>query len=180
MLLRQACPVFETNWMIPILVRFFCTQLELFIDVCRCGGCNCQRAVRARQPKTRGLPIFGSATVPFVNNIVEQLDAHQDRQTRTYCVFIKLYVLTMLQFGSLCPHEPRLVKKLLPVITELITTTSAISLLYECVHTCITGGMLQGYAGNNLATTCVTKLAAFLQDTDHNREHVALKISDCF
>jgi AP-3 complex subunit delta-1 len=75
-----------------------------------------------------------------------------------------------LQFGAMCPHEARLVKKLLPPISELIVTTSAISLLYECVHTCIIGGMLQGAGGSGLATTCVTKLAAFLQDPDHNRE----------
>ncbi|KAG2737299.1 hypothetical protein P692DRAFT_2064486 [Suillus brevipes Sb2] len=35
-------------------------------------------------------------------------------------------------FGSLSPHEPRLVKKLQPPITDLISTTSTISLLYEC------------------------------------------------
>lgn len=29
--------------------------------------------------------------------------------------------------------------------------------------------MLQGHAGGSLARTCVTKLAAFLQDSDHNR-----------
>lgn len=61
-------------------------------------------------------------------------------------------------------------KKLQPPITDLISTTPAISLLYECVHTCITGGMLQGTSGNALARMCVTKLAAFLQDPDQNRK----------
>ncbi|KAI0307634.1 adaptin N terminal region-domain-containing protein [Multifurca ochricompacta] len=56
-------------------------------------------------------------------------------------------------FGFLSPHEPRLVKKLQPPITELISTTSAISLLYECL--------------------CVTKLAAFLQDPDQNLKYIA-------
>lgn len=59
-------------------------------------------------------------------------------------------------------------KKLQPPITDLISTTSAISLLYECVRTCIIGGMLQGYGGSQLARTCVTKLAGFLQDRDQN------------
>ncbi|KAI0783126.1 Adaptor protein complex AP-3 delta subunit [Abortiporus biennis] len=77
-------------------------------------------------------------------------------------------------FGSLTPHEPRLVKKLQPPITELISTTPAISLLYECVHTCIIGGMLQGTSGNSLARTCVTKLANFLQDEDQNLKYIAL------
>jgi AP-3 complex subunit delta-1 len=73
------------------------------------------------------------------------------------------------KFGSLSPYEPRLVKKLQPPITELISTTAAISLLYECVHTCIIGGMLQGPSGDSLARLCVSKLAAFIQDVDQNR-----------
>ncbi|KAI0354633.1 Ap3d1 protein [Trametes cingulata] len=77
-------------------------------------------------------------------------------------------------FGTLTPYEPRLVKKLQPPITDLISTTSAISLLYECVRTCIIGGMLQGHSGNQLARTCVTKLAGFLQDRDQNLKYIAL------
>ncbi|KAJ7070698.1 adaptin N terminal region-domain-containing protein [Mycena amicta] len=77
-------------------------------------------------------------------------------------------------FGSLSPHEPRLVKKLQAPITELISTTPAISLLYECVHTCIIGGMLQGSSGDSLARMCVSKLAAFIQDADQNLKYIAL------
>jgi hypothetical protein len=78
--------------------------------------------------------------------------------------------LTESQFGFLSPYELRLVKKLQPPITELISTTPAISLLYECVHTCIVGGMLRHASGDSLAELCVTKLAAFLQDPDQNRK----------
>ncbi|KAG6911280.1 hypothetical protein DXG01_002119 [Tephrocybe rancida] len=77
-------------------------------------------------------------------------------------------------FGSLSPYEPRLVKKLQPPITELISTTQAISLLYECVHTCIIGGMLQGSNGDSLARLCASKLAAFIQDADQNLKYIAL------
>ncbi|KAJ3755997.1 adaptin N terminal region-domain-containing protein [Lentinula raphanica] len=77
-------------------------------------------------------------------------------------------------FGTLSPYEPRLVKKLQPPITELISTTPAISLLYECVHTCIIGGMLEGSSGDALARTCVSKLAAFIQDQDQNLKYIAL------
>ncbi|KAF9011132.1 Ap3d1 protein [Cyathus striatus] len=77
-------------------------------------------------------------------------------------------------FGSLSPYEPRLVKKLQPPITELISTTTAISLLYECVHTCIIGGMLQGSSGNSLAKLCISKLAAFIEDPDQNLKYIAL------
>ncbi|KAJ7204362.1 adaptin N terminal region-domain-containing protein [Mycena pura] len=77
-------------------------------------------------------------------------------------------------FGCLAPYEPRLVRKLQPPITELISTTPAISLLYECVHTCIIGGMLQGPSGDSLARMCVSKLAAFIEDADQNLKYIAL------
>ncbi|KAI0271465.1 Ap3d1 protein [Gloeopeniophorella convolvens] len=77
-------------------------------------------------------------------------------------------------FGFLSPYEPRLVRKLQPPITELISTTPAISLLYECVHTCIVGGMLRHASGDSLAELCVTKLATFLQDPDQNLKYIAL------
>ena len=77
------------------------------------------------------------------------------------------------QFGALTPHEPRLLHKLQKPIKDLIGTTPAISLLYECVHTCIVGGMLQSPSGDTLARTCVTKLATFLQDPDQNRKFTA-------
>ncbi|KAF8323788.1 Adaptor protein complex AP-3 delta subunit [Clavulina sp. PMI_390] len=78
--------------------------------------------------------------------------------------------------GALTPHEPRLVKKLLKPINELISTTPAVSLLYECVRTCIIGGMLDGNttASNALAKTCVNKLSAFLSDADQNLKYIAL------
>lgn len=84
----------------------------------------------------------------------------------------KLIHLWSRQFALLTPIEHRLVRKLLPPITNLISTTPAISLLYECVRTCITGGMLDGRteAGDALAKVCVEKLSAFLCDEDQNRE----------
>ncbi|EJD54241.1 Adaptor protein complex AP-3 delta subunit [Auricularia subglabra TFB-10046 SS5] len=77
-------------------------------------------------------------------------------------------------FGWLAPHEPRLIKKLQPPITDLINTTPAISLLYECVRTCIIGQMFSVNAGNALAKTCVRKLATFLEDSDQNLRYIAL------
>lgn len=77
-------------------------------------------------------------------------------------------------FAFLSPHEPRLAKKLHGPITDLISTTPAISLLYECVRTCIIGGMLRGPSGDTLARLCVSKLAGFLQDPDQNLKYIAL------
>lgn len=78
------------------------------------------------------------------------------------------------QFAILTPLEPRLVRKLLTPITSLISSTSAISLLYECVRTCIVGGMLDPDRpeGEALARVCVEKLGGYLRDEggDQNRE----------
>ena len=77
-------------------------------------------------------------------------------------------------FGVLTPLEPRLVKKLVPPISQLISTTPAMSLLYECIHTIIIGKMLIGPEGDSLAATCVEKLATFLDDDDQNLKYIAL------
>ena len=44
------------------------------------------------------------------------------------------------------------------------------SLLYECIHTVITGGFLEaaGDSSHALAATCVNKLRRFLEDPDQN------------
>ncbi|KAI5481703.1 AP-3 complex subunit delta-1 [Pseudohyphozyma bogoriensis] len=77
-------------------------------------------------------------------------------------------------FAVLTPEEPRLVKKLVPPLTELIETTPAMSLLYECIQTSIVGGMLNGREGEALALTCVEKLKGFLEDVDQNLRYIAL------
>ncbi|KAG9122025.1 AP-3 complex subunit delta [Ceratobasidium sp. 392] len=73
-------------------------------------------------------------------------------------------------FGFLTPHEPRLAKKLSGPLSDLIANTPAISLLYECVHTVIIGGMLHG----SMARACSAKLAVFLGDSDQNLKYIAL------
>ncbi|QRW08936.1 AP-3 complex subunit delta-1 [Ceratobasidium sp. AG-Ba] len=73
-------------------------------------------------------------------------------------------------FGFLTPHEPRLAKKLSGPLSDLIANTPAISLLYECVHTVIVGGMLHG----SMARACSVKLAVFLGDSDQNLKYIAL------
>ncbi|CAG8595860.1 3010_t:CDS:10 [Gigaspora margarita] len=78
-------------------------------------------------------------------------------------------------FGALTPLEPRLAKKLLPPITQQIQTTSAMSLLYECIHTVIIGEMLtSGGNSDALAAMCVSKLKIFLEDPDQNLKYVGL------
>jgi AP-3 complex subunit delta len=66
----------------------------------------------------------------------------------------------------LTPLEPRLIKKLLPPLTDIIKTTPAMSLMYECIHGIIEGGILQAVEGSaegdDLAKLCVGKLRTML------------------
>ncbi|TIB29963.1 hypothetical protein E3P84_03514 [Wallemia ichthyophaga] len=70
-------------------------------------------------------------------------------------------------FAALLPHEQRLQKKLYAPLSDLIESTTAVSVLYECVLTCIVGGMLHK---NQMAENCLEKLTKFLTDDDHNCE----------
>ncbi|KAK6340788.1 AP-3 complex subunit delta [Orbilia brochopaga] len=81
-------------------------------------------------------------------------------------------------FASLTPLEPRLVKKLIPPISNIIQTTTAMSLLYECINGLISGGLLTNLAGTtegeDLAVICINKLRGFLVEGDSNLKYVAL------
>lgn len=82
-------------------------------------------------------------------------------------------------FATLTPLEPRLVRKLLPPLTEIIRTTPAMSLLYECINGIIQGGILgsgEDDAGREeIASLCVNKLRSMIMvDGDPNLKYVAL------
>lgn len=82
-------------------------------------------------------------------------------------------------FATLTPLEPRLTRKLLRPLTNIIQTTSAMSLLYECINGIIQGGILDGEDGlqerDEVATLCVGKLRGMIvMDSDPNLKYVAL------
>ncbi|OJJ43016.1 hypothetical protein ASPZODRAFT_136898 [Penicilliopsis zonata CBS 506.65] len=82
-------------------------------------------------------------------------------------------------FASLTPLEPRLVRKLLRPLTNIIQTTSAMSLLYECINGIIQGGILDGNDNlrerDEVAKLCVDKLRGMIViDGDPNLKYVAL------
>ena len=82
-------------------------------------------------------------------------------------------------FAVLTPLEPRLVKKLVRPLTNLIQTTSAMSLLYECINGIIQGGILTGNDGDveqdEVAKLCIRKLREMIVvDGDPNLKYVAL------
>jgi len=73
-------------------------------------------------------------------------------------------------FGALCPLEPRLGKKLLEPLTSLIHSTSAMSLLYECINTVISG--LPDHQPS--MQLCVSKLRLLIEDQDQNLKYLGL------
>ena len=80
-------------------------------------------------------------------------------------------------FGALTPLEPRLGKKLIEPLTNLIHSTSAMSLLYECINTVIavlisiSSGMPNHTAAVQL---CVQKLRILIEDSDQNLKYLGL------
>jgi AP-3 complex subunit delta-1 len=83
--------------------------------------------------------------------------------------------LILFQFATLTPLEPRLTRKLLRPLTNIIQTTSAMSLLYECINGIIQGGILDGedvlQERDDVASLCVGKLRGMIvMDADPNRE----------
>jgi len=74
--------------------------------------------------------------------------------------------------------EKRLSKKLIAPLTDIMNSTNAMSLLYECIQTCTIG--LSAHV--NVIRLCITKLRLFIEDPDQNRtvERAACRIShDC-
>ncbi|EGD73757.1 hypothetical protein PTSG_05451 [Salpingoeca rosetta] len=74
-------------------------------------------------------------------------------------------------FAALCPLEPRLGRKLVEPLTELIHGTPATSLLYECINTVLAG------IPDHTATIqlCVQKLRIFIEDSDQNLKYLGLQ-----
>ncbi|VDO85064.1 unnamed protein product [Schistosoma margrebowiei] len=83
-------------------------------------------------------------------------------------VLIKIIKL----FGTLTPLEPRLGKKLIGPLTNLIHSTSAMSLLYECINTVVAG--IVCFKCYLLLQLCVQKLRILIEDSDQNLKYLGL------
>lgn len=77
-------------------------------------------------------------------------------------------------FATMLPLEPRLVKKLIQPLTDLIQSTQAMSLLYECINTVVSSELLTHPNGDYLARLCISKLRTFFGSGDQNLKYVAL------
>ncbi|KAG5517866.1 hypothetical protein PMAC_000320 [Pneumocystis sp. 'macacae'] len=85
-------------------------------------------------------------------------------------------VSATINFSSMIPLEPRLIKKLLPFLTTLIQNTSAMSLRYECMNIIIFGNFLKNGSNSDFTNLFVSKLRTFFQNTDHNLKYIGLSI----
>ncbi|GMT16862.1 hypothetical protein PFISCL1PPCAC_8159, partial [Pristionchus fissidentatus] len=81
-------------------------------------------------------------------------------------------------FGALVPLEKRLGNKLLEPLTNLINSTSAMSLLYECINTVIAVliSVSANAPGDQTASIqlCVQKLGVLIDDSDQNLKYLGL------
>lgn len=163
---------------------------DMIISSClvRCSVSGCECHLRTGQEESSQLLVFGSHFLQAHDQLHQQLDAHQDHQTgvlispnsdvvlelRIFSFFLSIVLIVLivlsLQFGALTPLEPRLGKKLVEPLTNLVHTTTAMSLLYECICTVIVG-MPNHNASMQL---CVSKLRLFIEDSDQNLKYLGL------
>lgn len=73
-------------------------------------------------------------------------------------------------FALLCPVEPRLPKRLVEPLTNIINTTPVMSLLYECINTCTTGLVKH----LPIMRLCIQKLRTFIDSPDQNYKYLGL------
>lgn len=73
-------------------------------------------------------------------------------------------------FALLCPVEPRLPKRLVEPLTNIINTTPVMSLLYECINTCTTGLVKH----LPIVRLCIQKLRMFIESPDQNHKYLGL------
>jgi AP-3 complex subunit delta len=81
-----------------------------------------------------------------------------------------MLIKTVKLFGALAPLEPRLGKKLVEPLTNIINTTHAKSLMYECVLTCTKG--LTGHLPT--MQLCAEKLRYMVEDRDPNLKYLGI------
>ena len=79
-------------------------------------------------------------------------------------------------FASLVPYENRLIRKLTLPLTEVINSSTATSVVFECAHNIFAGNIMimDDSVSEHLALTCLAKLGDFLTDDDQNLRYVAL------
>lgn len=87
-----------------------------------------------------------------------------------------LIIRILKLFQSLLKIEPRMKKKILPSIKELMAKTDATSLVYECINCIVNGNMLTPDSSRDKETAkeCINRLMNFFVTNDSNLKFVGL------
>ncbi|CUM50586.1 uncharacterized protein AC631_03972 [Debaryomyces fabryi] len=87
-----------------------------------------------------------------------------------------LIIRILKLFQSLSKVEPRMKKKILPTIMELMLKTQASSLIYECINCIVNGSMLYPDSSKDRETakTCIEQIMNFFETRDSNLKFVGL------
>ncbi|KGR10756.1 hypothetical protein MG5_02707 [Candida albicans P57072] len=87
-----------------------------------------------------------------------------------------LIIRILKLFQSLSKVEPRMKKKILPTIIDLMLRTQASSLIYECINCIVSGQMLSADSSKDKETAklCINQLKLFFLTNDSNLKFVGL------
>lgn len=87
-----------------------------------------------------------------------------------------LIIRILKLFQSLSKVEPRMKKKILPSIIDLMTKTQASSLIYECINCIVNGAMLSPDSSKDKETAklCLEQIMKFFETKDSNLKFVGL------
>lgn len=87
-----------------------------------------------------------------------------------------LVIRILKLFQSLSKVEPRMKKRIMPSIVELMTKTSAYSLIYECINCIVSGDMLSADSSKDQETAklCLDTLLLMFTKSDYNLVFVGL------
>ncbi|KAI5958349.1 apl5 [Candida theae] len=87
-----------------------------------------------------------------------------------------LIIRILKLFQSLSRVEPRMKRKILPEIMDLMLRTQASSLIYECINCAVNGQMLSAESSKDKQTAkvCIQQLMNFFKTKDSNLKFVGL------
>lgn len=87
-----------------------------------------------------------------------------------------LIIRILKLFQSLSKVEPRMKKRILPAIVDLMCSTQASSLIYECINCLVSGGMLSSDSTKDKETAklCIEQIMKFFETRDSNLKFVGL------
>ncbi|EGW31504.1 uncharacterized protein SPAPADRAFT_67558 [Spathaspora passalidarum NRRL Y-27907] len=106
----------------------------------------------------------------FINYLPKLFTILED--TKNNWLIIRILKL----FQSLSKVEPRMKRKILPTIMDLMLRTQASSLIYECINCIVNGQMLstESFKDSETAKTCIDQLMTFFKTNDSNLKFVGL------